>query len=342
MTGLETTMVAETASAATKVGGGSQAIKNAEDLRTMLRQAELAIAAARGSGPEAMLELLHTFDAVEEAVPRLEREYGVDLKPERTRMETLENIVSSKAVRVVREAGAARLAAEREKVHAGPEEWWWSLDRVVAARRQAMFRRWATRGAVIAGLLLVLLLAYQFFLAPSPEQQALTAALSDGEAALLGGDLQAAQRDFDQALALSPNDPEVHLYAGAVAEQLGEEAKAREQFAEAQRLLDDPARYHASLALVYYRMASGGLDVLARAEEEALAGVRANDKSAIAHFALASVYELQGKMIEAIQEFEVTSTLSTEPQLTVLARMRMGMLMQSGGAAGTPTEASSQ
>ncbi|MGQ9552869.1 MAG: tetratricopeptide repeat protein [Anaerolineae bacterium] len=307
---------------------GEDAIRNAEDLRRVLRQAELDVADLRRGGPDHALRLLHEVDAIEKAIPRLESEFGVDLKPERTRLQTVENTLNSKARLLVREAGAERLVQEREEVQATADEWWWHLDEIVAERRRWRLRRWAIRGIIVAVVLLLAAVAYQLFLAPSPEQQALTASLSEGESALLQGDLTTALQHYQAALAGSPNDPDIHLYVGAIYEQLGQNDKAAEHFNEASRLLKNPAAYHSALSLIYYRMATSGLDVLGKAEAEALAAVEADDQSAMAHFALASVYELQGKTPEAIDEFEKASQLSTDPSLTVLARMRMGMLMQ--------------
>jgi len=320
------------------VSRGKDTIGNAEELRAVLRQAELAVANLRGMGAEHALGLLHMLDAIEEAVPRLESEVGVDLKPERTRLTTVENMTRSRASILVKEVGQQRLAERRRQVQPAPDRWWWYLDEFVVERRRQMVRRWGMRAIAVAAIVLVATLAYQFFLAPSPEQQALANHLSQGESLVLKGDLEEALAEYEAALALAPDDPSIHLYLLAIREQLGEDEKVAEHYEAARRLSSSPAEFHANLSLVYYRMASGGLDAVEKAEEQALAAVEADEDFALGHFALASVYELQGRVPEAIGEFEIASNLADDPSLTVLARMRMGMLMQR--PAGGPVETS--
>ncbi|NPV06501.1 MAG: tetratricopeptide repeat protein [Anaerolineae bacterium] len=307
-------------------------IRNAEDLRAVLRTAELAVANLRGAGPQHALEFLRTLDTIYEAIPRLETEYGVDLKPERTRLETVQNLTRSSARRLMREVGAGRLAEARRAENPPEDHWWWYLDRALAAQRQEALRRWSLRAIVVFSLLLVGLVAYNRFLAPSPEEQAFSALLAEGESSLLSGDFEGAVDRYEAAVALNPGDVGARLHLGVVYEQLGRTEEAREQFEEAMRLSPAPADYHSSLSLVYYRVALGGAEwALERAEAEAVAALEADDGSAMAHFAMASVYELQGETGKAIEEFETASGLSSDPSLTVLARMRMGMLMQKPG-----------
>ena len=311
-------------------------VANAEELRQILRQAELAVTNARGRGPAHVLRYLHMLDAIEEAIPRLDQEFGVDLKPERTRLETLENMTRSRARQLLREVGAGRLRTERQTLGRGSLGWWWYLDEFVAERRQQALRRWGIRAAIVVGLLLVAGLVYQFFLAPPPEQQLLSQRLSEGETLLLKGDVQGALAQYEAALALDGQDPAIHMSIGAIYEHLGNEEKAREHYEQARALCHSEAEFHANLALVLYRLAAGGADTLQRAEQEALLALEKDSEYALAHFALGNVYELQGKIPEAIHEFEVASNLSGDPSLIVLARMRMGMLMQRPFEVGTP------
>ncbi len=303
-----------------------------EDLRRALRAAELALADIRGSGPEGALTYLRLLDQVEEAIPRLELAFGVDLKPERTRLETLENQTRTHAARIVREAGSTALVRSRDEISATEEQWWWYLDQSLAEKRQSDLRRWSLRGLVVAGVLLVALLAYNQFLAPSAEEQAFSTLTSAGEGYLMQGEMEPALAEFEAAAALNPQDIGVRLQLGVVYEQLGRHEEAEEQLARARELAASESDYNASLSLVYFRVAAGGAEwAIEAAFEKATAAVEADDGSAIAHFALASAYELQGETTLAIEEFELASNLSGDASLTVLARMRMGMLMQSPG-----------
>ncbi|MGI6208208.1 MAG: tetratricopeptide repeat protein [Anaerolineae bacterium] len=313
-------------------------IGNAEELRQVLRAAELAVANFRGAGPDYALEFLRMLDSIHEAIPRLEGEYGVDLKPERTRLETVQNMTRTNTARLVREIGASRLAEAREAEDPPEDHWWWYLDVALAQRRQESLRRWSLRGLAVAAILLVALLAYNQFLAPTPEEQAFSTTLSDAESSLLDGDLEGALAGYEAAVAMNPEDIGARLYLGVVYEMLGRQDEAQAQFAEAERLSSTPADYYASLSLAYYRVALGGAEgALEKAEAAALRAVEEDDSSAMAHFALASTYEVMGENGKAIEEFEIASNLSEDASLTVMARMRMGMLMQKGDPMGGMT-----
>lgn len=317
----------------------TEPIRNAEDLRSVLRKAELALADVRLAGPPDVIALLHMVDDLEGGIPRLEAELKVDLKPERTRLETLENILRTQLRTVVRRAGSDRLELERERVNPDDDEWWWHLDLMLAANRQRRIRRLGIYGLAAAAVLLVATLAYNIFLAPTPQERALSEAASNGETFLLQGDFASALPEFQKAVELSPNDAAYHLDLAVTYEGLGETDKAAAELAEGKRLSASAAEYHAALSLVYYRVgASGGESAaraLTRAEEEANAAIAADPNYALGHFALGSTYELEGRSQEAIAEFQKTSDLSKDASLTVLARMRMGMLMQSPSSVGT-------
>lgn len=325
-------MAALAVGAVTDAESSTGDIRQAEDLRQALHAAELAVADLRGSGPAGALDYLRLLDRIEEAVPRLEALYGVDLKPERTRLETLENITRSQSVRLLREAGSAALAQARQELDPPEEHWWWYLDRSLAEQRQDNLRRWTLRGLIAAGVLLAALLAYNQFLAPSAEEQAFSTHTSTGEGYLVQGDYEAALPEFEAAVALNPEDMGALLQLAVVYEQLGRLDESREYLVRARELAGGEGEYYAGLSLVYYRVGVSGFDwATDKAYETATAAVKADDGSAMAHFALASAYELQNETSLAIDEFELASNLSTDASLTVMARMRMGMLMQSPG-----------
>ncbi|MHB0877428.1 MAG: tetratricopeptide repeat protein [Anaerolineae bacterium] len=318
----------------------SEPIKNAENLRSVLRRAELDLADLKVADAESVVVLLHMVDDLESGIPRLEAELKVDLKPERTRLQTIENILRSRTGLAVRRAGADRLELERERVNPSADEWWWRLDLILSASRQRRVRRLAMYGLAAAAVLLVATVAYNIFLAPTPEERALAESVSAGEGYLIQGDFDAAVKEFEAAVALSPDEAGNHLYLAVAVEAQGDTDRAAAELAEGRRLSDSEAEYRASLSLVYYRVGASGNNpaALARAEEEANASIAADPNYALGHFALGSAYELQGRSQEAIMEFELTSDLSSDASLTVLARMRMGMLMQSPSGSAAPSE----
>jgi len=99
----------------------------ADDLRDKLQRAERAVANLKGMGTEA-IALLELLDEAQDLITRLEAK-GMDLRPERTRLITVQNQLRSRAAVLVREVAAAGgLAALRRDRSPGRDRWWWYLD----------------------------------------------------------------------------------------------------------------------------------------------------------------------------------------------------------------------
>lgn len=306
-----------------------EAIRNGAELRDLLRRAELAIADLKRATPDEAADIVRLIDAAEKAIPRLERQFSVELKAERTRLQTLEGKLRHNAPLLVQRAGAQRLQRLRLEAEPAEDEWWWRLDLTLAEQRQQGLRRLAIRAGAVAAVLLVLAAVYQFVLMPTLGPGPGSDRVSQAETYLAQGQLERALGEYTAAIEANPNDPELQAAAGAVLEQLGRSDEARPYLEAARAGLANEADYHARLSLVYYRMsAQGGVDAVAKAEEAALAAVAADDNWAMAHFALASVYELQGRVPEAIAAFDRASALTTDAALAASIRMRLGMLSQ--------------
>lgn len=303
-------------------------VRNVGELRDLLRQAELAIAGLKRGTADHAIEALRTIHAIEKVLPRLEGQSAADFRAERTRLQTLEGALRSNASLVVKKAGKGRLQELRRETGAGPDDWWVHLDLMISQERSQQVRRLGIRVGAAAVVLLALAAAYQFLLAPRLKSRDGSGLLRQAEDYLTTGQLEQALSAYTAVLEADPEGSEAPLALGAILTQLGRDAEAQPYFDQARGQLSE-AEFHASLALLYYKLASqGGLDTVDRAEQAALAALEADGTSALACLALGSVYELRGDVGRAIEALSKASDLSTDDALTASIKMRLAMLSQ--------------
>ncbi len=295
----------------------------ADELRDLLGRIERRLANASSATSEQVLELLSWLDQVATLMTDLESQ-GVDLRPERTRLESIEGTVRSKAGTLVRRMGLS-LPRRREEVKPDGSHWWWWLDRFVLTRTQQRLWRAAITLAILVILGAAFYFAFNYFFPTNPNVEKAQGFQLTAERLVMEGDWAGAEQQFQEALNYTPDDLGLWTWLGAVREKQGNQAGAEEAFARARELADSELTYRLARGQVYTQ-AGDGEKALAEAEK----AVELAPDSAQAHFLLAGAYEILGRRFEAIQEFEKTSALAEDkdPQLVVLARMRMGMLMQ--------------
>jgi tetratricopeptide (TPR) repeat protein len=123
-----------------------------------------------------------------------------------------------------------------------------------------------------------------------------------GETCLNGGLLQEAEQAFQKGLELDPYLTEAHLYLGAVYQEMNRLADAEKQYRMA---LNNPAypqpeKIYLGLGMLYQRQRR-----LEEAEANLRTSVGIDPKFYRGHFELAGILEEQGKLQEAIGEYEV-------------------------------------
>ncbi len=318
----------------TVMGTAQYPLKNAGDLRELMRRAEVAMADLRRGSDQQAADLVLMMHTIEKAIPRMEQDFGIQLKAERARLQTLEGAFRNNAALLVSKAGAKRLQELRRQVEASDTDWWMQLDQMVSQQRGQSLRRLGIRIGAVVAVLAVLAIVYQLFLAPSPDTGA---RLREAEGYLSQGRLETALTSYKAALNGGAEGPEAPLAIGALLTQLGRDAEAQPYLDQARQRLPSEAEFSAELSLVYYRMASqGGVDAIDKAEAAALQAIAADDTSANAYLALGSVYELRGQVPQAIEALSKASSLSTDTALTAAIQMRLAMLSQKPGDLPTP------
>jgi len=294
-------------------------------LRDNLTELERSLPTLRGMGPRAV-ELLHRLDAVYDDMARL-REQGIDLRPEQTRLDSVEEQLRGKRAPVlVKEiARSVGWKEARASVAPGRERWWWYLDEELAQQRRAKLQRWLVRGGIILLVLALLAGAYKRFLAPSPAMEQKITLVQNAERDYERGELDQAIAKYEQAAAIDPNDPEVQVWLGALYGQAGEREAAIKAFQSAREVSPSIINYFLLRARIHLRMG-----MLRESERDVLAALEIDPHSTQALFLLADVLERQGHYGEAMAVFHKVSLEAQEPALQVLAKVRYGMLLQAG------------
>ncbi len=308
----------------------------ADNLRGVLADCEGALGKLRGSG-EAALSILHGLDRMAELLPELETS-GPDLRPERTRLTTLEAQLRRKAGELLRELRTSGgLAAARRAVQPDRARWWWYLDEEVRAARRRGVRRLLLCLVAVAALLTVGVLLYRRFLAPDPLTVRVHELQFDGERLADEGDYASAVARFEEAQALRPHDGEMQIWRGALYEITGQAEKAAELFESARLLFDEATDFHIARGQIYLR-----LQQVEKAHAAAQAVLEEDPSSPEGRFMLGAVLEVQGELGEAAAAYDQASRLAEErgqTELTALARVRMAFVLQRGMF---PTPASEQ
>ena len=302
----------------------------ANSLREDLAQAERVIVQVRRDNVAPFLQLL---DRIEDRFGQLEPS-GVDLRPEYTRWTSLHSKLQREAGRVVR---AANLAGGLEKLrqnNAPARGAWWHLDTVVAANRRHLIRRLSISVGTIAILLVSIWALLTYVFPPDPNTVIVSEATSSLQQLAFEGRWQEALAVIDEAKAqLTESDIELLIWEAVIAEKVGQTSRAQEALsaAKAQVAAGQQSAYWWTLGSI--RLSVGDVEEARAAGDEALA-LDPNDPQG--YFLLASVAELEGDTITAIDLLEKTFELAADgnPQLAVIARVRMGNLLQS--PAGVP------
>ena len=300
----------------------SQTNTPAGELRDLIDRAERQLPALDAGNIE---EYLVRLDRIDQLLGELAAS-NADLRPEQTRWSDLQERLLARAGKTVQIAGRAGGLATLRAAHPPAEGVWWHLDDFVAAQRKRSLRRAAVITTVVVVIALIAVWAYSSFLAPGPDVVLKMDTLNRVERQAREQQWAPALADAETALLTLPDDPDLLVWGAVLAERLGDQAKAKALLDKARQVMSaDPIRLEMTISLD--RLQAGDLDGAEQAAQH-MVELDANDPQG--YFMLASVAEGRGQTGEAIRLFEKTAALAetSSPQLAVISKMRMGMLMR--------------
>lgn len=300
----------------------SKATNAANALRDALDQAERQFGQWTAENVEAYLLLLDQLDL---AFAELAKDQ-VDLRSEEGRWQSLLSRLDSKPDGLVAAAtGTGGLAALRAQ-HPPADSFWWHLDQEVARRRARMVRR-----LVMTVIAVVVIGGGGYWLLNTlfpPDPVAVRMVETNSELETL-----IAQQDWQGALDLVvsrqeelPNEPELVLWEAVLAAQLGDVARSTAALDRAKALLPDQE----SDLLVQFGTFQLQVGNVAGATQSGQAALTLAPENPQATFLLGNIAEATNDVPTAIEMFNRTFDLAEQdnPQLAVVARVRMGNLLQ--------------
>lgn len=292
-------------------------------LREMLDKAERLVVQLDGTNVGEFLQLL---DAIERAMAEL-AEGGLDVRPEMTRWESLLNRINSQPTPIVRAASSAGGFRQLRAANPPAESFWWHLDTEVTRRRRKALTRFSMTLAAIIVVAVVALWALETFFPPDPVAVAMVETTSIIDRLTNEHDWEGALAVVQEARQRLPEQAELAVWEAVLHERLGDPVAAVAAMQEAKTMLAEmPAQFY--IFLGNKRLMVDDLDGAQLAAEE---GLEVSPDEPQLVFLLGGIAEARGEVSLAINYFQLTFELAqeTNPQLAVIARVRMGQLLQS-------------
>ena len=205
---------------------------------------------------------------------------------------------------------------------------WWYLDDVVAAARRRFIRRLGMTVGTVAVLLAIVWALFTFVIPADPDSiltsEADTTLRQLAFEGRWGETLAVIEETKPQ---LTRPDVELLIWEAVVRDKLGQNERVQKVLTEAKALVPSDRQVAYWWMLGATRLAVGDLDGARIAGNEALALDPLDPQG---YFLLGAVAEVEGDTGAAIDLFEKTYQLAIDSndQLAVIARVRMGTLLQ--------------
>ncbi|MFO7167406.1 MAG: tetratricopeptide repeat protein [Chloroflexota bacterium] len=291
-------------------------------LRDLLDDAERQVVVMHETSTGAR-DVIRAMDEIDRLLALVARS-GVDVRAEEGRAEFLRRRLTRAAPGVVRLVQAADLSSTLSD----SPTWQAILAAQAEQSRQRVRRLFMVGGPILAVLLTIIVLTLLF---PPPPQANLTAIRRLAQEGQIDEALATAQAEATRV----PTDPEAALWIGALQTIKGDTAAAEAAWEEARRLIDDEMSF-------YFERGSALLEAGRPddAEPDARRLIEQPTTAPTGYLLLGGIEEARGRVPEAIAAFQQAADLAHaagNSQLEVIAKTRMGMVMQASGIPLTPT-----
>ncbi len=297
----------------------SRANTPVDALRDKLSEIERASVKPSAESVEALLLAL---DDAEQRIDSLGQQ-GIEIRSEEARWEQICNRLSSRPG-LIANAARGNLAILRLK-HPNTQSFWWHSDIEQSKRFRQSLTRSVTTLLIVVGVLFSGWQLVNIFFPPDPIAVLTLEANSRIEDFAQQLDWQAALAVVDETLPNAPDEPDLLVWGIVLAKKLNDTQRFDHDVKKAEKILAD------RLPELWVQIGQRYLQLNDIAEAEAAANhaLELAPLSAQAHLLLASVAEMRGDVAKAIAYFDKTYELAEgDPQLQVIARIRMGQLMQ--------------
>jgi tetratricopeptide (TPR) repeat protein len=296
-------------------------LNESDALRALLHGCERAFANLKVASASEVQELLADVEVAHQRLERLHN-LGADVRPERARLETMDDRLVKQAQPIVSAlGGASRFAALRQQLNPTSTEARWHLDEVLADARRRTLQRIGLSAAALFAVVFAVWLARPILFPPDPAGDAINAA----QRALAEGDQVAALSAITTTLVQMPTSTQLLIWQGVLMEVAGD-AGATASYDKARALM--PERdFLLERAQVYY-----GFSQFAKVVTDMDVLLAKQPESAEAYYIRGGAYEGLGDKVRAIEDITKASDIAQaqgNDALYATARVRLGMLLQS-------------
>ena len=294
-------------------------------LRSLLDETERQIVIMHET-PNGARDVIQNVDRIDQLLDELASPQ-YDTRAEESRADALHKRLerdAPKVAKLVRAHGQAAALADSPT--------WKDVQAAAMAQRQRQQRRLLIGGAAVIIVAFLLFVVLPWVFPPTPQANT-TPIMQDAVAGNVAAALQAANAERTRV----PTDPAGALWAGALYFKQGDTPAATAAWNEAQQLIGDDGTFYFDRANVLMQLSEYDA-----ALEDAQRLIAMPERAAYGYYIRGAIAEARGQTQQAVQDYQQASTLADQnnnPQLTVMARTRMGYLLQgSGGGASTPSQ----
>jgi len=297
----------------------------ASDLRDMLRELEVAAGDLVGKG-EQILDILRLRDRVQEEIQRL-LEQGLTLKPEQSRLETVDSLLTRHADVIEKELRkTGGLAAAREAEQPSEDRTWWFVDVPYYQNKKKRSRSTWIAVGIIAIVFVAAAYVSNMLFGPGTKAERTRTHFVNGQQYVARQEWDKAIEEFERALRIDSNRADAHVYLGVLYEITGRQTEARDQFTRAQSGLRNRRTYLETLANAYEE--AGELDLAIGQLGELIA---TQPTHAQAHLQRAEIYARLGNAEDAASDFATAAELADQQNNTEVfnqASLRLNIMLR--------------
>ena len=242
----------------------------------------------------------------------------VPIEPELVRLQEIDSIAKSN-IRILNKG--LRNSSLLSKASYPREFWWWHVPEIIEEERKKKLKRILTLSSIIGIIIIVLLLFFTFY--KTPEEEILNT-FSYVDKLVKERKYGEAEKEMIKLTEKFPTKAEVWIKLGTIQEIKGSPESIK-TFEKAKKLYKTEEEFYLHRATEYLR--EGKLE---KAEKDINEVLRKNKEHPQALYILGSIYEEQGKILEAISVYKKIDSLGdkVDPQLIAMIRIRLGLLMQ--------------
>jgi tetratricopeptide (TPR) repeat protein len=298
-----------------------------KSLNDVLDQLEIDLSHIGQGNEESAYKILLKLDYAYQEIAEITQK-DLPIKAEAAQFAYLVSGMEKNAKAFLRDmGGSGKLVQLRQANSPRKEQSWWYLDEHQRQKLNQSIRVTALTGAIIVGVLLILIVIYRTFLMPDPNVSAAYSHQMNAVQAISQNDFEKALAETSLALSFTPDDSSLLIMRAGLEQKLGMTDLSVPDFAAAEKKLGSGEAFLLTRSQMWLQVGE-----IQASMADAQAAIQMNPNSAEGYFILGRAYQMGQSISAAEQAFTKASDLAgaqgkTELQGTI--RVTLAMLLQS-------------